>query len=150
MFEFEIFSMTEREQITETINRLFIYTDEQNWPGLRSEVFTDQVFLDMTSLGGMASEVTAFQICDNWEEGFRELDAVNHLAGNYLVRIVNESTAEVFAYATATHFREKAKNGTTREFVGTYNIKLTYTSLGWRINYLKYNLKYTQGNMSLE
>lgn len=143
-------AMTEREKIVETVNKLFIYTDEQNWDGLQEEVFTVTVFLDMTSLGGTDSNVTSADICDMWKDGFKDLDAVNHLAGNYIVKIINDQSAEVFAYATATHFKESAKNGTTREFVGTYNLKLSNSGMGWRIYSMKYNLKYTQGNMLLE
>jgi hypothetical protein len=142
--------MTEREKIVETVNKLFVYTDEQNWRGLQDDVFTENVFLDMTSLRGAASDVTAKEICDNWRQGFKELDAVNHLAGNYLITLSGDHDAEVHAYATATHYKESAKNGTTREFVGTYDIRLSKNSLGWRIHTLKYNLKYTQGNMLLD
>ena len=142
--------MTEREKIVETVNKLFIYTDEQNWDGLQEEVFTVTVFLDMTSMGGTDSNVTSAAICDMWNEGFKDLDAVNHLAGNYLVNVVSDQTADVFAYATATHYKEAAKNGTTREFVGPYDLKLSNTAMGWRIYSMKYNLKYSQGNMLLE
>jgi anaerobic ribonucleoside-triphosphate reductase len=44
--------MTTREIIIETINKLFIYTDDQEWELLQSEVFTKDVFLDMTSMEG--------------------------------------------------------------------------------------------------
>ncbi len=51
--------MTTRETIVETVNKLYIYTDQQNWEKLRQEVFTDSVFLDMTSLGGQAKDMKA-------------------------------------------------------------------------------------------
>lgn len=142
--------MTARESIIEIVNRLFIYTDEQNWEGLINEVFTRNVHLDMTSLGGEAIDTTASNICSIWNEGFKDLDAVNHLSGNYLIKIISEKEAKVFAYATATHYKSNAKNGRTREFVGTYDIKVEFTKNGWRINKLKYNLKYMTGNMTLD
>jgi hypothetical protein len=40
----------------------------------------------------------------------------------------------VFAYATATHFKKLATNGKTREFVGTYELHLMNTQIGWRID----------------
>ena len=142
--------MTVRETIIETVNKLFIYTDYQNWEGLINEVFTKNVHLDMTSLGGEASDTTASNICAMWEEGFKDLDAVNHLSGNYLIEITSEKEAKVFAYATATHFKASASNGTTREFVGSYDILLELTKKSWRIFSLKYNLKYMSGNATLE
>ena len=142
--------MTPREEIIETVNKLFIYTDSQQWEKLKNEVFASQVRLDMISLGGEAKDTTANQICAMWQEGFKELDAVNHLGGNYLVTLKDEKTAHAFAYATATHFKESAKKGQTREFVGTYDLKLQKSAGGWRIFSFVYNLKYTQGNLSLE
>jgi hypothetical protein len=142
--------MSVRETIIEVVNKLFIYTDMQNWKGLQEEVFREHVHLDMSSMGGDASNMTAREICEMWEEGFKDLDAVNHLAGNYLVNLVSENEAHVFAYATATHYKESAKNGKTREFVGTYDLKLKKVGQAWKIDFFKYNLKYMDGNAALD
>ena len=141
--------MTPREQIIEIVNKLFIHTDSQNWNGLRTEVFDDRVFLDMSSLGGTASEMTADEICAMWEAGFKGLDAVNHLGGNYMVEPVSETEAKVFAYATATHYKEAAKHGKTREFVGTYDFKLRKIDSKWKLYSFVYHLKYMTGNLDL-
>src|SRR5687767_8301381 len=96
-------TFSNREQIVEVINKLFVYTDFQQWDKLQSEVFTGQVFFDMTSLGGEQMKTTSEHICRIWREGFTGIDAVNHLAGNYLIEITGD-TADAFAYATATHY----------------------------------------------
>ena len=83
------------------------------------------------------------------EEGFEGIDAINHLAGNFLVQ-VQDATASVFAYATATHYKESASNGKTREYVGTYNLNLMKHGVGWRIYEFKYNLKYITGNVDFK
>lgn len=142
--------MTEREQLVELVNKLYIYTDLENWEGLMDEVFHEKVFLDMTSLGGEAKDMTAQSICDMWSEGFKDLDSVNHLGGNYLVTLTSSHEAEVCAYATATHYKESATQGNTREFVGTYDFKMTRAEDGWRIHSSTYNLKYMNGNLSLD
>ena len=139
-------SHTTREQIIETVNKLFIYTDDRQWDKLQDEVFSPEVHFDMSSLGGDISMMSAKQICDAWNAGFEGIDAINHLAGNYLVT-VNDSEADVFVYATATHYKEATSQGKTREFVGTYNLHLIKTGTGWRIDRFKYNLKYTNGNL---
>lgn len=141
--------MTTREIIIETINKLFIYTDDQEWELLQSEVFTKDVFLDMTSMGGEAKDITSKAICQMWSEGFKELDSVNHLGANYLVNVISETEAYAFAYATATHYKESAKKGKTREFIGKYNFKFRKTSLGWRIFSFIYHLKFINGNVDL-
>src|SRR4030095_12434325 len=133
-----------REQIVEVINKLFVYTDFQEWSKLQSEVFTHQVLFDMSSLGGEKMNTTSKNICQIWKDGFAGIDAVNHLAGNYLIEI-KEDTANAFAYATATHYKESAIDGSIREFVGTYNLHLIKKEAGWRIDQFKYNLKYSTG-----
>jgi hypothetical protein len=139
---------SKREQIVEVVNKLFVYTDYQEWDKLQYDVFTTELYFDMSSLGGEAKTTTAKEVCDMWRAGFEGLDAVNHLAGNYLVRISGD-TADVFAYATATHYKNAATSGKTREFVGSYNLHLIQTEGGWRIDIFKYNLKYANGNLSL-
>ena len=143
-------TLTEREQIVEVIARLFYYTDEQNWDGLKSEVFADQVEMDMTSLGAPAvATKTAEEICSEWTEGFKDLDAVHHQSGNYLVNL-DGNTATAKAYAIASHYKESATLGTTREFVGSYDFHFTKTAEGWKLDVFKFNLKYMAGNLELK
>jgi hypothetical protein len=103
----------------------------------------------MASLGGERMNTTAKNICEIWEKGFQGIDAVNHLAGNYLIQI-NGDMADAFAYATATHYKKSAIQGNTREFIGTYNLHFKRTDAGWRIDQFKYNLKYANGNLDLK
>ena len=137
-----------REEIIETVNKLFVYTDNREWKKLQGEVFTNEVDFDMSSIGGDKKEMTAKAICELWDNGFRDIDSVNHLSGNFIVRI-QDSTANVFAYATATHYKKSATKGATREFVGTYDIGLLKESFGWRIYKFRYVLKYATGNHDL-
>lgn len=137
-----------RDEIIEVINKLFIYTDTQEWEKLQHEVFSDDVFFDMSSLGGPKAETSSKEICKIWKNGFVGIDSINHLAGNFLVQI-NDTVATVFAYATATHYKKSATKGKTREFVGTYNIRLMKHGIGWRIYEFKYDLKYSTGNIDL-
>lgn len=139
----------QRDQLIELANKLFIYTDEQDWELLQKEVFQEKVDMDMSSLGGPSNEMTALEICEMWKAGLEGIDSVNHLAGNYLVT-VKEKKADVFAYATATHYKEAAQQGKTREFVGTYKLGMVHTKKGWRINRFTYTLKYMNGNLSLD
>ena len=89
-----------RDMIVEVINKLFIYTDMQQWDKLQAEVFTENVSFDMSSIGGDKATKTSKEICEAWRQGFVGLDAINHLSGNYLIDI-KENEADVFAYATA-------------------------------------------------
>jgi len=137
-----------REEIIETVNKLFVYTDYQKWDQLQAEVFSEYVEFDMSSVGGQKTRLSSQEICGIWKEGFKNIDSVNHLAGNYIVEI-RDTDAFVFAYATATHYKNAATKGKTREFVGSYEIELKLGTLGWRIDSFKYNLKYANGNLDL-
>jgi len=143
-------NMTTRETIIEIINRLFVYVDSQQWEILQSEVLSASLFVDMSSVGGEATDLAAKEVCKMWQDGLIGIDSVNHLAGNYLVDIISENEANVFAYATATHYKKSAKKGKTREFVGSYDLKLRNPGQGWRIYSITYNLKFVSGNIELE
>jgi hypothetical protein len=142
-------NFSRRDLIVEVTNKLFIYTDSQEWDKLQDEVFAEEVLFDMSSIGGKKMDTTSKNICEIWRQGFIGIDFINHLAGNFLVDI-KQNAANVFAYATATHYKESATKGKIREFVGTYNIHLTETETGWRIDEFEYNLKNSSGNINLE
>ncbi len=139
-----------REQISEVVNRLFYYTDYQRWNKLVDEVFDKEVLLDMVSMGAeKAALMTSQAICEMWEEGFKDLDAVHHQAGNYIIDI-NNNSAEVKAYAIASHYKKETTRGAVREFVGSYDFQLVKKGNSWRITKFKYNLKYSDGNLELK
>ena len=142
--------LTLREQIVETVNKLFVYTDNREWIKLQDQVFTASVEVNMVSMGAKAPEqVSSREICHRWEKSFEELDAVHHQAGNYIVDIDGDE-ANVYAYSIATHYKESAKKEKIREFVGSYDLHIIKTAVGWRIDRFKYDLKYNTGNMTLE
>lgn len=71
-----------REQIIEVVNKLFVYTDNRQWDKIIDEVFTDSVLFDMSSAGGgEANYISSKEICDNWDEGYKGINAIHHQAG---------------------------------------------------------------------
>ncbi|UKJ08633.1 nuclear transport factor 2 family protein [Solitalea lacus] len=140
---------TEREQLIELSNKLFIYTDYKEWQKLLDEVFSETVHFDMSTLGaGKATDILAKDLCELWNRGFEGIDAVHHQSGNFLVTITGDQ-AEIYCYAIATHFKEAAKEGKVREFIGSYNLGAIKSPKGWRLNSFRYNLKYINGNIEL-
>ena len=137
-------------ELQELANKLFMYTDAQQWDKILREVFTETVWLDMQSVGGgEPRKMAAKDICEMWRMGFEGLDAVHHQAGHYLID-VKEDEAVLYGYAMATHYKVSAQRGRTRIFVGSYDLKATRTENGWRLTQFKYNLKYLDGNPTLE
>ena len=142
--------IADKFELTELANKLFMYCDSKQWQQLLDEVFLTNIWFDMTSAGGdKPGMIEARTVCKMWSDGFRELDAVHHQAGHYLIN-VNNDKADIFAYAVATHYKKTATKGTTRAFVGSYDLKAERMPDGWRLSQFKYNLKYIDGNASLE
>lgn len=136
-------------ELQELANRLFMYTDAQDWEGLQREVFIEDVWFDMKSGGGgEPRQLKARDICALWQEGFSDLDSVHHQAGHYLVDVTG-AEATIFGYAVALHYRGAATQGKTRTFVGSYDLKAVRAPQGWRLSSFKYNLKFIDGNAAL-
>lgn len=142
--------IADKIELAELVNKLFMYTDALQWSKLITEVFADQVLFDMSSASGEAPQtLSPTVICDMWQQGLGSLDAVHHQAGHYLIT-VNANTANIYAYAVATHYKKDAVKGKTRTFVGSYDLKAALTPGGWRLTQFRYNLKYMDGNIGLD
>ena len=145
----ELESILDRTRIIETINRLFIGTDNRDWEFVKS-CFAPRVRFDMSSLGaGEPKDLTPDEIVAAWDAGLKPLKAIHHQAGNYLVD-VNGSRAEAFCYGIASHYLPNKTNRNTRTFVGSYDFGLLRDDDGWSIDSFKFNLKYIDGNPDLE
>jgi hypothetical protein len=145
----EIKKVIDRVSIVETINRLFIGTDNRDWELVKS-CFAQNVLFDMASLSGNEPEtLTPDAIVAAWDQGLKPLQAVHHQAGNYLVDIEG-TKADAFCYALASHYLPNKSGKNTRTFVGSYEIGLIKKEGRWRIARFKFNLKYIDGNPDLE
>jgi len=141
--------LIDKASIIDTINSLFIATDERDWPGVL-QCFAPQVHFDMSSAGGgEAADVPAQEIADMWEKGLRPLKAIHHQAGNYRVTLAGDR-ATAFCYGIASHYLPKKSGHNTRTFVGTYDFQLERNGASWRIRGFRFNLKYVDGNVKLE
>lgn len=140
---------TLREEIIEVANKLFVYTDQRAWQLLKTEVFAEELMFDMSSLGGGEPKITSAEaVCQMWNTGFEGLDAIHHHSGNFILTI-RDGDADIFCYATATHYKKSATQGQTRAMVGSYDLHVIATASGWRIDLFKYNLKFIEGNAQL-
>lgn len=142
-------STTDKDQVIDTVIRLFINTDNKDWKKVRA-LFTDSVFFDMQSISGArASILTPREIVDGWEKGLKHLKAMHHQAGNFVVEI-EDNEATVFCYGIAWHYLPNKSGRNTRTFVGSYDMRLLNQQGEWKIDRFKYNLKFIDGNSNLE
>ena len=145
--EFE--TIVDQTKIIETINRLFIGTDNRDWTLVRS-CFASRILFDMSSLGaGEPKHLTPDDIVTAWDTGLKPLKAIHHQTGNYLVE-VSGTKAGAFCYGIANHYLPNKSNKNTRTFVGSYEFELLKDSGRWKITMFKFNLKYIDGNPDLE
>ena len=67
--EDQLSRLIDREAVIDTINRLFISTDQRDWSAVRA-CFATEVYFDMASAGGgEAAWLLSKQITDVWEQG---------------------------------------------------------------------------------
>ena len=110
----------EKDRVVEIVNRLFINTDNRDWPAVK-DLFAPRVLFDMTSLaGGQPASLKPQEIVDGWDKGLKALKAIHHQAGNYLVDI-EDGEATVFCYGVAWHYLPNKTERNTRTFVGSYD-----------------------------
>lgn len=138
----------EKEMIMETVNKLFIAVDSRDWDSVEN-IFDKSVSLDYTSMaGGDPAELTPDQIISSWKETLPGFDSTHHQLGNYIITIEG-TDANVFCYGTATHYLENSSENNLWVVVGSYELSLIFKNDFWRINKMKFNLKYIDGNNEL-
>ena len=139
-----------RMAVEDVVVRLFVATDERDWPTLEA-CFTTPFTLDMTSMvGGSPTQITPREVATAWAAGFKPLDHVHHQIGN-LQTTVEGPAARVRCYGVAFHHRSAVSQAAkTRIFVGTYEMKLRLENSRWQVAELKYLLKFVDGNLDLE
>jgi SnoaL-like domain len=141
--------LQDKEKIMNVVNKLFIQTDNRDWPQVKS-CFAPAVVFDMSSLGaGEPKTFSPDDIVATWAAGLKALKAIHHQVGNYVVG-VDDDKAHAFCYGIATHYLPNKTNANTRTFVGSYDFDLIKKNDDWLISTFKFNLKYIDGNLNLE
>ena len=145
----DIADIRNRLAVEDAVVRMFVATDERDWPTLE-DCFSNPFTLDMTSMvGGVPAILTPQQVASAWSEGFKPLDAVHHQIGNMRTSLKGDS-ALVLCHGVALHHRSAAQGLKSRVFVGTYEVQLSEDGGSWRITRLVFNLKFLDGNLKLE
>ena len=62
---------------------------------------------------------------------------------------VKDEQADGFCYGIASHYLPSPMNNNARIFVRSYDFHLRKAVDGWRIDKLKFNLKYVDGSKAL-
>ncbi len=138
----------EKNSIQSVVTQVFVATDNRDWKSVE-EAFNNQVLLDYTSMaGGEPSQLTPIQITDSWKTILPGFDHTHHALSNFNVDVTDKE-ATVTHYGNAEHFIDLENAEDVWTVVGTYDHHLIKTSKGWKIDRMKFNLKYMDGNMDL-
>ncbi|WP_462251781.1 nuclear transport factor 2 family protein [Ekhidna sp.] len=138
----------EKNAIEKVVTQVFVSTDNQKWTSVE-DAFNDQVLLDYTSMaGGEPAHLSPSQITDSWKTILPGFDHTHHALSNFNIEI-NGTEATVSHYGNADHFIDLKNDKDVWTVVGTYDHHLLKTPSGWKIDQMKFNLKYMDGNMDL-
>ena len=138
----------EKSAIQSVVTKVFVATDSKDWENVEA-AFNEQVLLDYTSMaGGEPASLTPNQITDSWKSILPGFDHTHHALSNFNVD-VEGMEATVSHYGNAEHFIDLDHSEDVWTVVGTYDHHLVKTASGWKIDEMKFNLKYMDGNMDL-
>ena len=138
----------EAQKIIETLQSIFIGADQHDWNQILN-AFTEKVHLDYTSLsGGEAEDLPAATIVNNWKNFLPRFKATHHQLGNFMIK-EDGPTAKAFFYGTATHYFPNPSGRHIWTVTGTYDARLEKQGDMWKVNYLRLNLHYVDGNTDL-
>ena len=139
--------MNDQQNITTTITKVFVHTDQKDWSGVEAQ-FNNQVLLDYSSMTGAdAVTISPNEITTGWKTVLPGFTHTHHQIGNFITTI-NGNTAHAFCYGTATHYLED-ENGNIWTVVGSYDFDLEKIQDTWKITSMKFNYKYQSGNTKL-
>jgi hypothetical protein len=140
--------LLDRGKILDALYLLFLETDNKNWREVKS-CFVPKVVFDMTSMtGGEPEELSPDEIVSRWDQGLKNIRHVHHQIGNFRVKTDNDH-AQVMCNGIAMHEAEDPAGNNTRTFVGTYDIGMIRVFDSWKVEKLKFNLKFIDGNVNL-
>lgn len=138
--------MNKIEQPKDLVLQLFIATDQNNWE-LVEQCFSEEVLLDYSSMGNPKANLKPTEITAAWKKILPGFSHTHHQIGN-IQESIEKNKAAVYAYGTATHYLED-ESGNVWTVVGTYNFELNKENGQWKINKMKFNFKYQDGNTKL-
>ncbi len=138
----------EKDRVIDTVSRLFINTDNRDWPRVKA-LFAPRVLFDMTSSPGPARVPQAAGDRRLLGQGAQSTQC-NTPPGGQLPCGYKDNEATAFCYGVTWHYLPNKAERNTRTFVGSYDLHLVKQDEDWKIDRFKFNLKFIDGNADLE
>ena len=129
------------------------------WDKLKS-AFADEVLLDYTSMtGGQPSTSKTFDnlfagklspdtFIASWKDLLPGFKMTQHAITNHTVTL-RENGADCFSYVTAIHHLPVEKGDNYWTVHGFYDHHLVRSASGWKVDAMKFTVRFIQGNSDL-
>jgi hypothetical protein len=144
----EVEMCLDRQEIVDAVNMIFVMTDERRWDEVVTH-FADRVFLDYSSKnGGEPAILSPHEIVESWKRTLSGFESTHHQLGNHLVKM-SGNQADMFCYGTASLYLPNDQDENLLTVVGTYDFHLLKADAKWKVDKMRFNFKYQDGNASL-
>ncbi|MBD0865583.1 MAG: nuclear transport factor 2 family protein [Rhodobacteraceae bacterium] len=147
--------MSDEQQVLNAINNVGYYADQGEWDQVAAQFHPDGAVLDYTSYAnasaGTSAELPSLlptEIVAAWQTVLPGYDRTHHLIGTESVQI-NGDTATTTSNIYATHILANDEGEDTWVFIGDYQHELAKTNDGWKITFMRANLRAQLGNENL-
>lgn len=131
--------LADRAEIVDVTVRYALALDTKDFDGL-DDVFTPDARADLLEdLEGREA------IKARIRRAIEPLDRTQHLVGNHFV-VVDGDRATCSSYLQSQHVRRAAEGGPNFIVAGRYEDRLIRTSNGWRIEFRRLSVWWTEGN----
>ncbi|MCG7522476.1 nuclear transport factor 2 family protein [Ruegeria sp. Ofav3-42] len=146
--------LSDEQQVLNAINNVGYYADQGDWDMVAAQFHPDGAVLDYTSYANASAGTSAdlptllpAQIVAAWQTVLPGYDRTHHLMGTESVSIQGD-TATTTSNIHATHILEN-EGENTWVFIGDYQHELAKTDQGWKITFMRANLRAQLGNENL-
>lgn len=141
--------LSDQHDIINTVQQIFIQTDERNWDRVAA-CFADPLQLDYTSMnGGEPARMSPQQVIESWQGVLPGFEATQHSISNFRVNVVGDN-ATINCYGTAVHYLpNESGSEDTWTVVGTYDFHAVRSDDTWKVDDMRFNFKFMEGNEQL-
>lgn len=146
--------ISDAQQVLNTINNVGYFADQGDWEKVAEQFHPDGAVLDYTSYAnasaGTAADLPTLlpaEIVGAWQTVLPGYDRTHHLMGTESVHVEGDQ-ATTTSNIYATHILEN-EGDDTWVFIGDYQHELAKTEAGWKITFMRANLRAQLGNTNL-
>lgn len=145
---------SDERQILNAINNVGYFADQGDWDQVAAQFHPEGAVLDYTSYANAAAgtsgdlpKLLPAEIVAAWQTVLPGYDRTHHLMGTESVKVSgNKATTTANIYAT--HILEN-EDENTWVFIGDYQHELLKTNDGWKITFMRANMRAQLGNENL-